>query len=79
MMACCHAFPIAKVSFDGPADWVCLFELQSLQDVAEAEEVIGTLNGVGFTIAPNTLAQIAFMYAVYAKDTEKAQLYITQL
>ena len=49
------------------------------QDIEEAEKVRSRLEAEGFIFPPIVLAQLAYLYAMFAKDLGKAQDYIQQL
>ncbi|KAK7104135.1 leucine-rich PPR motif-containing protein, mitochondrial-like [Littorina saxatilis] len=48
-------------------------------DVEEAEKVKSTLEAEGFVFPPQVLGQLAYMYAMFVKDVEKAQHFIQEL
>lgn len=50
-----------------------------LQDIEEAEKVRSRLEAEGFVFPPIVLAQLGYLYAMFAKDLVKAQDYIQQL
>ena len=56
-----------------------MFVLCVCQNVEEAERVRTGLEAEGFVFPPLVLSQLAFLYATFAKDLDKAQDYLQQL